>query len=64
MRIRITDIHGKAMEESRRRRKIQMEYNRANNITPVSIEKNIDDILGSPYEADYVTVPAVAEEEG
>jgi excinuclease ABC subunit B len=54
----------KAIEESRRRRRIQKEYNRENHITPTSIEKNIDDILRSPYEADYVTVPAVAEEAG
>jgi excinuclease ABC subunit B len=54
----------RAMEESRRRRMIQKEYNRANNITPASIVKNIDNILGSPYEADYVTVPTVAEEAG
>jgi excinuclease ABC subunit B len=54
----------RAMEESRRRRMIQKEYNRANNITPASIEKNIEDILGSSYEADYVTIPTVAEEEG
>ena len=60
----VTESMKRAMDESRRRRKIQKEYNRANNITPASIEKNIDDILGSAYEADYVTVPAVAEEAG
>ncbi len=41
-----------------------MEYNQAHHITPTSIQKNIDDILGSTYEADYVTVPLIAEEEG
>ena len=51
------------MKESVRRREIQLEYNKANHITPVSIQKNIDNILESHYEADYVTVPAVAEEE-
>ncbi|RLF54256.1 MAG: excinuclease ABC subunit B, partial [Thermoplasmata archaeon] len=51
----------RAIDESNRRREIQMEYNRANNITPETIRKNIDDILGSIYEADYVSVPAVAE---
>jgi len=53
----------RAIEESNRRRQIQLEYNRANHITPASIQKNIEDILGSIYEADYVTVPAIAEEE-
>ena len=51
-----------AMEETGRRRKIQEEYNKKNKITPKSIVKNITDILGSIYEADYWTVPAVAEE--
>jgi len=59
-----TDSMKRAIDESRRRRLIQIEYNRIHDITPTSIQKSIDDILGSVYEADYVTVPAVAEEEG
>ncbi|MBW2048783.1 MAG: excinuclease ABC subunit UvrB [Deltaproteobacteria bacterium] len=59
----ITGSMDRAMRESRRRRLIQLEYNRANNITPVSIQKNIENILQSPYEADYVTVPLIGEEE-
>lgn len=61
---RITDSIKKATDESNRRREIQLEYNRIYHITPTSIQKNIDEIMGSVYEADYVTVPAVAEEEG
>lgn len=57
----ITASMERAIDESSRRREIQMEYNQANNITPETIRKNIDDILGSIYEADYVSVPAVAE---
>lgn len=53
----------RAIEESDRRRQMQLEYNRINDITPASIQKNIDDVLGSVYEADYVTVPAIGEEE-
>jgi excinuclease ABC subunit B len=52
----------RAMDESDRRRRIQSQYNELNQITPESIHKNIDDILGSAYEADYVTVSKVAEE--
>ena len=51
----------RAMEECDRRRKIQLEFNRANKITPSTIKKDINNILGSVYEADYVTVPKVAE---
>lgn len=60
---KITGSMERAIKESARRREIQLEYNKANDITPVSIQKNIDNILESHYEADYVTVPAVAEEE-
>jgi excinuclease ABC subunit B len=54
---RITNSMAKALEETNRRREIQRAYNEANNITPASIVKNIDNVLASIYEADYVTVP-------
>jgi excinuclease ABC subunit B len=53
----------RAIEESNRRREMQLDYNSVNNITPASIQKNIEDVLGSVYEADYVTIPAIAEDE-
>ncbi|MEE9419480.1 MAG: excinuclease ABC subunit UvrB [Desulfatiglandaceae bacterium] len=59
----ITNSMRRAMDESDRRRTLQLEYNTIHNITPSSIRKNIDNILGSTYEADYMTVPIVAEEE-
>jgi excinuclease ABC subunit B len=57
----ITRSMAMALEETRRRRKIQQEFNRVHNITPTSIKKSIRNILSSVYEADYYTVPLVAE---
>ena len=59
----ITGSMRRAMDESRRRRLLQLEYNREHGLTPETVQKEIDSILGSPYEADYVTVPMAAEEE-
>ena len=59
----ITGSMARAIEESNRRRNIQLEYNRVHQITPASIQKNIDDVLGSTFEADYLTVPFIAEAE-
>jgi excinuclease ABC subunit B len=60
----VTESMKKAIEETNRRRKIQEAFNRKNGITPETIRKAIPDIMASIYEADYVTVPAVAEEVG
>lgn len=58
----ITGSMQKALEETNRRRRIQEEYNKKMKITPETVKSNIKDILSSIYEADYWTVPAVAEE--
>jgi excinuclease ABC subunit B len=52
-----------AIDETNRRRKIQTDYNEANNITPQSIIKPIDMSLVAIAEGDYVTVPVEAEPE-
>lgn len=58
----VTGSMKKAMDETARRRLIQEKYNKEHRITPQSIRKEITNILSSIYEADYWTVPAVAEE--
>lgn len=50
-----------AIEETERRRGIQLAWNKKNKITPKSVESNIKDKLVSIYEKDYVTIQ-VAEE--
>jgi len=60
---RITGSMQKAISETNRRRKIQEEYNKEHNITPVSIKKSVTDILSTIYESDYCTVPLEEKEE-
>ena len=59
---RVTDSMKQAIGETERRREVQHAYNEAHGITPASIIKNIDEVMSSVYERDYLTVPRVPDE--
>jgi excinuclease ABC subunit B len=58
----VTGSMRRAIGETDRRRTIQENYNRENDITPESVQRALDGIMGTPIEADYSTVPLEKEE--
>jgi len=59
----MTDSMKRALDETSRRRRVQVEYNERNGIVPQSIVKPIDMSLVAVAEGDYVTVPLEADED-
>jgi len=55
----VTESMRRTIEETRRRRNIQGQYNEEHDITPATIRSSIKDIMATIYEKDYVTVAAV-----
>jgi excinuclease ABC subunit B len=58
----MTDSMKKALDETSRRRQVQLEYNERNGIVPQSIVRPIDMSLVAVAEGDYVTVPLESDE--
>jgi excinuclease ABC subunit B len=58
---KMTDSMRTAISETSRRRTIQSAYNEEHGITPQSIIKQIDEVMSSVYERDYMT-PALPSE--
>lgn len=59
---RITKAMQEAIEETERRREKQKLYNKKHKITPKTIVKDLDTILSSIFEMDYVEIDKIAEE--
>jgi len=57
----ITQSMQKVIDETKRRRKIQAEYNKKHNITPETIYKTVDEVLISTSVADVRAQPVVRE---
>jgi excinuclease ABC subunit B len=60
---RVTGSMERALGETARRRAIQQDYNERHGITPESVRRALDELLGTPLAADYSTIPLEAERE-
>ncbi|MBI3000633.1 MAG: excinuclease ABC subunit UvrB [Deltaproteobacteria bacterium] len=58
----VTDSMKRAIGETDRRRRLQAAFNKKHGITPQTIVKSLGRRLVEVYDADYVTVPVVAEQ--
>jgi excinuclease ABC subunit B len=54
---RTTGSMRRALDETARRRGVQEAYNAEHGITPETVRRAIDALMGTPIEADYSTVP-------
>lgn len=58
---KITDSMREAINETNRRREIQIRFNKEHGITPVSVSSGIPETLYEISEADYLTIPLSAD---
>ncbi len=57
----VTDSMKRAIDETRRRRRLQAAFNKEHGITPQTVIKSLGSPLVKIYEADYVDVPLAAD---
>ncbi len=59
---KVTDSMRACMGETERRRAIQEAYNVEHGITPQSVVRQLDDVMSSVYERDYMTAPMLVRD--
>jgi excinuclease ABC subunit B len=60
---RITDSMKRAMDETQRRRNKQLAFNKANNITPIGVKKQIRELIDGVYKVDEARAELMAAQE-
>jgi excinuclease ABC subunit B len=60
---RITDSMKRAMDETERRRNKQLTFNKANNITPIGVKKQIRELIDGVYKVDEARAELMAAQE-
>ncbi|HUR34702.1 MAG TPA: excinuclease ABC subunit UvrB [Vicinamibacterales bacterium] len=59
---KVTDSMRMCIGETERRRAIQSAYNEEHGITPQSVVRQLDDVMSSVYERDYMTAPMLVRD--
>ena len=60
---RITDSMKRAMDETERRRNKQLAFNKANNITPIGVKKQLRELIDGVYKVDEARAELMAAQE-